>query len=265
LGARQGVDAAVAPPRGDSRPRSGSLIRWQGLLPVHPGQGDSRRAIRSFVIRGGRLTRAQRRAFRDLWPCFGVDWAPGTQLDLTALFGNQHPVFLEIGFGNGETLAELAERHPERNFLGVEVHPPGIGHLLLEVETRALRNVRILRQDAVELLASGLPLGCLAGVYLFFPDPWPKKRHHKRRLLNPRLVRLLGRAIRHGGAFHAATDWEPYAQEMLQALDQASDLFANTAAAGGFAPRPQDRPLTKFEERGNRLGHGVRDLVYCRR
>jgi tRNA (guanine-N7-)-methyltransferase len=231
---------------------------------VDSGNEHPRQGIRSYVIRGGRLTAAQERAFRELWPRYGADWAPGSLLDLPTLFGNHRPVFLEIGFGNGEALAELAERRPEDNFLGVEVHPPGVGHLLLELEKRGLRNVRVLRQDAVELLTSGLAGGALAGVYLLFPDPWPKKRHHKRRILGPRLARLLGRVIRPGGVFHAATDWEPYAQEMLQILEAAPDLFTNRAGIGRFSPRPQDRPLTKFEQRGQCLGHAVRDLVFRR-
>jgi tRNA (guanine-N7-)-methyltransferase len=231
---------------------------------VHSGNEQVRRSVRSYVIRGGRLTAAQERAFRKLWPRYGVDWEPGSLLDLAALYGNDRSVLLEIGFGNGETLAELAERRPEDNFLGVEVHPPGVGHLLLELEQRDLPNVRVLRQDAVELLTSGLAEGALGGVYLFFPDPWPKKKHHKRRILGPQLVRLLGRVIRPGGVFHAATDWKPYAQEMLQLLEAAPDLFANKAGIGHFSPRPQDRPLTKFEQRGQRLGHEVRDLVFRR-
>ncbi|MEJ2389174.1 MAG: tRNA (guanosine(46)-N(7))-methyltransferase TrmB [Chromatiaceae bacterium] len=194
---------------------------------VRSGNERVRRAVRSYVVRGGRLTAAQERAFRELWPRYGVDWERGSLLDLAALFGNHHPGFLEIGFGNGETLAELAERRPADNFLGVEVHPPGIGHLL-------------------------------------FPDPWPKKKHHKRRILRPRLVRLLGRVIRPGGVFHAATDWEPYAQEMLQALEAVPNLFTNGAGIGRFSRRPQDRPLTKFEQRGQRLGHEVRDLIFRR-
>jgi len=224
-----------------------------------------RRPIRSFVLREGRLTAAQGRAFRDLWPRFGIDWEPGSRLDPHSLFGDGRPVYLEIGFGNGEALAELAGRHPERGFLGVEVHRPGIGHLLLELEKRGLANVRVLRQDAVELLEQGLPPASLDGVYLFFPDPWPKTRHQKRRILDSRFVRLLARAIRPGGLFQAATDWEPYAQQILERLTEADELFENRAGPGAFSPRPEDRPLTKFERRGQRLGHAVRDLVFVRR
>jgi tRNA (guanine-N7-)-methyltransferase len=223
------------------------------------------RPVRSYVLRQGRLTSAQARAFGALWPRFGVDWTPGEALDLPALFGSPGPFFLEIGFGNGENLAALAERHPDRPYLGVEVHGPGVGHLLLEIDRRGLDNVRVLRSDAVELLQSGLPAASLDGVYLLFPDPWPKKRHHKRRILNPAFVALLARALRPGGTFHAATDWQPYAEQMLEVLEAAGELFVNDAGPGAFAPRPAERPWTRFERRGQRLGHPVRDLVFRRR
>ncbi len=223
------------------------------------------RPIRSFVLREGRLTPAQERAFHALWPRFGVDWHPGENLDLPDLFGNANPVYLEVGFGNGETLAQLASRHPERNYLGIEVHRPGVGHLLLQIQKLGLSNLRVCRRDAVEVLEHGILPAALDGVFLLFPDPWPKKRHHKRRILKPEFVRLLGRIIRPGGLFHAATDWEPYAEQMLAVLSDADDLFENTAGPGGFAPRPRERPLTKFERRGTKLGHGVRDLIFRRR
>jgi len=223
------------------------------------------RPIRSFVLREGRITPAQKRAFNELWPRFGIDWKPGDILDLTALFENPGPVYLEIGFGNGEALAELASRHRHYNYLGIEVHRPGVGHLLLEIERRGLTNLRVCRHDAVKVLEQGLPRGSLAGVYLFFPDPWPKKRHHKRRILTPELVNLLARAVRSGGLFQAATDWEHYAQQMLRLLTAAGDLFENAAGLGAFSPRPRERPLTRFEQRGVRLGHRVRDLVFYRR
>jgi tRNA (guanine-N7-)-methyltransferase len=227
-------------------------------------EADRRRPVRSYVLREGRLTRAQERAFTELWPRFGLDWRPGAALDLPALFGEGRPVYLEIGFGNGETLSELAARHPERAFLGIEVHRPGVGHLLLELEKRGLTNVRVLRHDAVEVLEHGLPPGSLSGVYLFFPDPWPKTRHHKRRLLNPGTARLIARALSPGGLLHVATDWEDYAEQMLAVLSDCPELI-NAAGHGAFAPRPEDRPLTRFERRGRRLGHQVRDLVFRRR
>lgn len=224
----------------------------------------SRRPIRSFVLREGRLTAAQARAFATLWPRFGVDWSPGTLLDLPALFGNERPVTIEIGFGNGESLATMAEQDPGRNWLGIEVHRPGIGHLLLEIERRGLNNLRVLRHDAVEVFSEGLAPASVDAVQLFFPDPWPKKRHHKRRILNEPFVALLARVIRPGGTFHAATDWPPYAEQML-ALLEASPWFENTAGQGRYAPRPDSRPLTKFERRGERLGHPVFDLIFRRR
>jgi tRNA (guanine-N7-)-methyltransferase len=223
-----------------------------------------RRPIRSYVLREGRLTAGQERAFAELWPRFGVEVGGGT-LDLAKLFGNTNPVWLEIGFGNGETLLHLAAAHPERNYLGVEVHRPGIGHLLLRLEAAGIGNVRLIRHDAVEVLRDALPPASLAGVYLFFPDPWHKTRHHKRRIVQPELVGLLARVIAPGGVFHAATDWEDYARHMLRVLGAAGDLFENTAGTGSYAPRPEDRPETRFERRGQRLGHGVWDLVFRRR
>ncbi len=235
------------------------------LIDSTPGHPPQRRPIRSYVLRQGRLTEAQERAFAQLWPRFGVEREPGQVLDLPALFGNDRSVFLEIGFGNGQTLAEIAAHHPECNYLGVEVHGPGVGHLLLEIDRRGLTNLRLLRQDAVDLLDKGLAPASLAGVYLLFPDPWPKKRHHKRRILNPEFVTRLARVIRSAGLFHTATDWEPYALQMREVLTASDAFFINTAGPGAFAPRPEDRPLTKFEQRGQRLGHGVWDLIFLRR
>ena len=221
------------------------------------------RRIRSFVLREGRLTTGQQRAFAELWPKWGIDFVPGQALAPPGLFANDRPVWLEIGFGNGESLAALAQRHPERNYLGIEVHRPGVGHLLLKIEALGLANVRVIRHDAVEVLAA-LPYASLAGVLLFFPDPWHKKKHHKRRILQPAMVDALARVIRPGGLFHAATDWEDYAQHMM-AVMSASAAFENTVGPECFAPRPEDRPPTKFEQRGQRLGHGVRDLLFRRR
>jgi tRNA (guanine-N7-)-methyltransferase len=215
------------------------------------------------VLRAGRLTAGQERAFAELWPRFGVDYS-GAPLDLTALFGNDRPVWLEIGFGNGEGLAALAARHADRNYLGVEVHQPGVGHLLLRLEALGLGNVRVLRHDAVEVLGHSLAPASLAGALLFFPDPWHKRRHHKRRILQPAFVALLARVLRPGGLFHAATDWEDYARQMLAVLE-GSTAFENVAGPGAFSPRPEERPLTRFEQRGRRLGHGVWDLLFRRR
>lgn len=233
-------------------------------MPPSEDSNRRQRPIRSFVLREGRLTAGQQRAFKTLWPRWGIDFA-ARPLDPGATFGNGHPVYLEIGFGNGESLAEMARRHPERNYLGVEVHRPGVGHLLLKLEEYECRNVRVIRHDAVEVLARMIPPTSLAGVYLFFPDPWHKKRHHKRRILNPALLDSLARVLRPGGFLHAATDWEDYAAQMMEVLSADNRRFENTAGPGKFTPRPPDRPLTKFEQRGRRLGHGVWDLVFTRR
>ncbi len=225
-------------------------------------ESTQRRPIRSFVLREGRLTQGQQRAFDQLWPEFGVGFN-GQRLDLPQLFGNDHPVWLEIGFGNGDSLARMAADNPQRNYLGIEVHRPGVGHLLLKIEQLGLENLRLIRHDAVEVLQQGIADAALERVQLFFPDPWHKKRHHKRRILQPSLVAELARVIRRGGHFHAATDWEDYARQMLQVLSD-DDRFINTAGDGRFIPRPDERPLTKFEQRGQRLGHGVWDLLFRR-
>ena len=221
------------------------------------------RTIRSYVLRQGRLTKGQQRAFDLHWAQLGLEYQP-QQLDLAGLFGNTNPVFLEIGFGNGESLAEMARRSPGKNFIGIEVHTPGVGHLLMKLEEYVCQNVRVCRHDAVEVLQHMIPDASLAGVFLFFPDPWHKKRHHKRRIVQARFVELLARKIRPGGFFHAATDWQNYAEHMLEVLQGQAQLFRNTSPSGDFVARPEHRPLTKFEERGLRLGHGVWDLVFER-
>jgi len=222
------------------------------------------RKIRSYVLREGRLTAGQQRAFDTLWPKWGLAFAPRV-LDLPREFGNDNPVFLEIGFGNGESLAEMARSHPERNFLGIEVHGPGVGHLLLGLQTYDCQNVRVIRHDAVEVLEQMLGPDSLQGVYLLFPDPWHKKRHHKRRILQPSFIDQLARVIRPGGFFHAATDWRDYAAHMMDVLSAEGLRFENRTGPGEYTPRPADRPLSQFEQRGQRLGHGVWDLVFTRR
>ena len=222
------------------------------------------RQIRSYVLREGRLTAGQQRAFETVWPEFGISFEKQS-LDLPAIFGNDHPTFIEIGFGNGESLAKMAQAHPENNYLGIEVHRPGVGHLLIKIEELGLKNLRVIRHDAVEVLRDGIDDEALDGVFLFFPDPWHKKRHHKRRILQESFVKLLAQKIRPGGFFHAATDWENYAEHMMAELSEATELFENSAGIGNFSPKPDYRPLTKFEQRGLRLGHGVWDLVFVRR
>jgi tRNA (guanine-N7-)-methyltransferase len=229
-----------------------------------PGDTDStarHRPIRSFVLRTSRLSPAQRRACENLMPRYGVPFRDAP-LDLAAVFGRTAPKILEIGFGMGETTARIAAAHPESDYLGIEVHTPGIGNLLQVLERDKVTNVRIVQHDAVEVLECMIAPGTLDGVHVFFPDPWPKKRHHKRRLLQPPFVALLARRLKRGGYVHAATDWEEYAAQMLEVLS-AEPLLENTAE--GYAPRPEYRPLTKFEERGLKLGHGVWDLVFRRR
>lgn len=221
------------------------------------------RPIRSYVLREGRLTSGQQRAFSDLWPRWGISLSDNEQLVPAEVFCNARPVWLEVGFGNGESLATLAAGHPELNFLGIEVHRPGVGHLLLKIEELGLSNCRVLRHDAVEVLKA-LPDASVDRVLLYFPDPWHKKRHHKRRIVRPAFVDELARVIRPGGLFHAATDWADYADHMMTVLS-ASDTFDNAAGPGRFSARPPERPLTKFEQRGRRLGHDVRDLLFERR
>lgn len=230
-----------------------------------PGMSDQKikhRPIRSYVLRQGRLTPGQQSAFERLWPAWGVDFTAGEKLDLRQLFENNHPVVLEIGFGNGESLVRYAQQHPQINYVGIEVHRPGVGHLLLKIEELGLTNLRLVHHDAIEVL-NAMPDKSLTGLMLFFPDPWHKKKHRKRRILQPAFIRQMGRLIHEGGLFHAATDWEDYARQMLEVLSQ-SDQFDNTAGAGNFCQRPDERPLTKFEQRGQRLGHGVWDLLFLR-
>ncbi|MGM0679275.1 MAG: tRNA (guanosine(46)-N7)-methyltransferase TrmB [Pseudomonadota bacterium] len=218
------------------------------------------RRIRSFVRREGRLTKGQHRALEELWPRFGVDFTPQL-LDLDALFGRTAPRILEIGFGNGGALAQLAQQHPQNDYFGIEVHRPGVGNLLLHIEQDQLSNVRVSQHDAVEVLEQQIPDHSLDALYLFFPDPWHKKKHHKRRIVQPAFVEMVQARLKSGGVFHMATDWEDYAEHMLEVMQQAPG-FENTAGAGCFAERPEYRPLTKFEQRGQKLGHGVWDLIF---
>jgi len=220
------------------------------------------RGVRSFVLRAGRATAGQQRALEQLWPKYGVEFSQ-SPLDLQALFGRAAPRMLEIGFGAGEALLEFASAHPEIDCIGIEVHRPGVGRLLLGAEAAMLRNLRVICHDAVEVLQHQLPPASVAVVHIFFPDPWPKKRHHKRRLIQPAFVELLAKVIAPGGTLRLATDWEPYAQHMRAVID-ASPAFANSAADAGFVARAAERVLTRFERRGQRLGHSVWDLEYRR-
>ncbi|MFJ3488814.1 tRNA (guanosine(46)-N7)-methyltransferase TrmB [Leifsonia aquatica] len=213
----------------------------------------------SYVVRG-RKTEAQQRAIDELWPAYGVDF-DGSPLDLDAIFGRTAPRTVEIGFGNGENLLTLAERHPERDFLGVEVHGAGVGRVLAGMRDRGLTNIRVVRHDAVEVFHTGLAAGSVAEVLIFFPDPWPKVRHHRRRLVQPDVVKIILPALSSDGVLRLATDWEPYAEHMLEVLD-AEPALVNVAGDAHFVPRPEDRPVTKFERRGEKLGHAIFDLEY---
>jgi tRNA (guanine-N7-)-methyltransferase len=209
------------------------------------------------------MTAAQERAWTQLWPRFGLALAADAPLDFAATFGRVAPVTLEIGFGNGESLVALATQHPERDFVGIEVHRPGVGHLMLRCEAEGAGNVRIVCDDAVETLQSCVPDQSLDEVLLYFPDPWPKKRHHKRRIVQPAFVALLAAKLRPGGMLRMATDWEPYAVHMLETASQCSAL-RNESPDGNYVARPASRPVTRFERRGQRLGHGVWDLAFRR-
>lgn len=219
-------------------------------------------SIRSFVTRSGRITSAQQRALTELWPRYGVEFTPAA-LELDALFGRRAPRCVEIGFGNGEHLLALAAAEPARDFLGIEVHRPGVGRLLLALAAAGLSNVRLVSHDAVEVLERQLPPASLAEILVLFPDPWPKKRHHKRRLIQAPFAALLASRLLPGGVLRLATDWQPYAQEMLEILNVTPEL-ANASAAGGFAQRQAQRAPTRFERRGTRLGHEVFDLTFRR-
>jgi tRNA (guanine-N7-)-methyltransferase len=216
--------------------------------------------IRSYVLRQGRFSRGQQRAYEELLPTLGVAYAP-VPLDFPAIFGRQAPVVVEVGSGMGETTARIAREHPETDYLAIEVHAPGVGSLLKQLADESISNVRVVRHDAVEVLRDMVPPASLAGLHVFFPDPWPKKRHHKRRLIQPEFVRLAAERLAPGGYFHVATDWQEYAEHVLQVLT-LEKLLANTAE--NYAPRPATRPETKFERRGLKLGHGVWDIVFTR-
>lgn len=221
----------------------------------------TQRRIRSYVLRQGRLTKGQEKALTENWPKFGIDYTP-EMLDLPKIFGRQESLkVLEIGFGMGETTATIAEGMPERDFLGVEVHTPGVGALLKLIDEKSLSNVRIIQHDVVDVLNHMIADASLDGVHIFFPDPWHKKRHHKRRLIQAEFVKLLCSKLKSGGYLHVATDWQEYAEWVLDIL-KVEPLLTNSAK--DYAPKPAYRPLTKFENRGIKLGHGVWDLIFTR-
>ena len=225
-----------------------------------PEENTYLRRIRSFVKRQGRLTVGQQRALDQFFPIYGLE-LQNKAINLPDVFQRSASTILEIGFGNGTSLADMAANNPEQNYIGVEVHSPGVDNLLLQIEERGLTNVRVINDDAVDVLNQMVTDESLDAVYLFFADPWHKKRHHKRRIVQNEFVQLLRKKLKEGGSFHMATDWEHYAQHMMRVMNE-SEGFENTAGKDQFLPRPEYRPLTKFEQRGQRLGHGVWDLIF---
>lgn len=233
---------------------------------VQPVSGDeaqpagrlTSQSIRSFVLRQGRMSDAQHRFLDEMMPRVGIDFRP-EPIDLAQVFGRKAPQIVEIGFGMGQATAQIAQARPDDDFVGIEVHAPGVGGLCKLIEEGGITNLRIVQHDAVEVLRDMIPEASLAGVHIYFPDPWPKKRHHKRRLVQGPFVKLIASRLAPGGYLHCATDWEEYAHQMLEVLS-AEPMLANTAE--GFAPKPDYRPLTKFENRGIKLGHGVWDVVF---
>ncbi|OSI34695.1 tRNA (guanosine(46)-N7)-methyltransferase TrmB [Neisseria dumasiana] len=220
-----------------------------------------KRSIRSFVLRQGHMTAAQQRAIDTMWPQFGIDYQTNPA-DLNKMFGRDNPKVLEIGFGMGTATVEIAKRLPEKDFLAIDVHGPGVGNILKLIEEEQITNIRVMRHDAVEIVENMLSDGSLDGIHIFFPDPWHKKRHNKRRLVQIPFVAKLLPKLKTGGYIHLATDWEEYAVQMLEVLS-GFDSLSNTAE--DYAPTPEYRPETKFEARGKRLGHGVWDLVFVKR
>ncbi|MDW6090994.1 tRNA (guanosine(46)-N7)-methyltransferase TrmB [Vibrio rhizosphaerae] len=223
--------------------------------------GKVMRKIRSFVRREGRLTKGQEAAMNECWPQMGIDFQP-QQFLWSSVFGNDNPVVLEIGFGMGTSLVEMAKNAPHQNFIGIEVHSPGVGACLAAAREAGVTNLRVMCHDAVEVFEHMIPDHSLHRVQLFFPDPWHKKRHHKRRIVQPEFAAMVRQKLIVGeGIFHMATDWENYAEHMIEVMNQAPG-YANVATDGDFIPRPDERPLTKFEQRGHRLGHGVWDIQF---
>lgn len=225
-------------------------------------EGKYLRKVRSFVLREGRLTKGQAAAMEQHWPAMGLDYSP-EPLDLKEVFGRDADTVLEIGFGMGASLVEMAKASPELNFIGIEVHKPGVGACLSVAGEAGVTNLRVFHYDAIEVLENSIVPGSLARVQLFFPDPWHKKRHHKRRIVQPEFAQLIRSTLKTGGVFHLATDWENYSEHMLEVMG-AAEGYKNQSPTGDVVERPDHRPLTKFEARGHRLGHGVWDIMFER-
>ncbi len=220
------------------------------------------RSVRTFVIRAGRMTPSQEKALQEQWNAYGLELEEG-MLNFEQVFGRQAPVILEIGFGMGDSLLAMAKNHPDTDYLGIEVHKPGVGRLLNNAAKEEVGNLRVFNQDALEVLKYCIPDGSLAGIQLFFPDPWPKKKHHKRRMVQPEIAQTFRQKLAIGGVFHMATDWEPYAEHMMEVMSAAPG-YRNVAGEGQYSPQPEHRPVTKFQKRGEKLGHGVWDLMFER-
>lgn len=232
------------------------------ISPEFDENGRPMRRIRSFVRRQGRLTKGQQHALDNYWPVMGVEYQP-EPVDLVSLFGRESPVVLEIGFGMGASLVTMAQNNPQQDFLGIEVHSPGVGACLSSAQEAGVENLRVMCHDAVDVLEKMIPDNSLRMVQLFFPDPWHKARHNKRRIVQAPFAELVMRKLKLGGVFHMATDWEAYAEHMLDVMNSIAG-YKNQSETQDYVPRPESRPLTKFEQRGQRLGHGVWDLMFER-
>jgi len=218
------------------------------------------RQIKSFVLRQGRLTVAQQNALQNHWQDYGIDYSE-QPLNYNELFGNDNDIIIEIGFGDGESLLQQAINFPQFNYIGIEVHGPGVGHLIHGAQTQGIKNIKVIRHDAVEVLQNQVASASIQQLQLFFPDPWHKKRHHKRRIMKPAFIALVAQKLKHDGQFHMATDWQHYAEQMLEEMD-SSELFHNVSGKGNYSESRGARSETKFERRGVKLGHGVWDLIY---
>ncbi|NLQ18088.1 tRNA (guanosine(46)-N7)-methyltransferase TrmB [Marinomonas sp. M1K-6] len=222
-----------------------------------------KRTIRSFVVRGGRMTEGQQKHYDNNWAIYGLALADG-RIDYATVFGRQSDVVLEVGFGMGASLVEMAKNAPEKDFIGIEVHPPGVAKLMMLAKDANLSNLRVYCDDAIEVMAQCLPQSAASAFQLFFPDPWHKKKHNKRRIVQPLFAQQVAAVLKAGGHFHMATDWQPYAEHMMEVMESQTQ-YDNAAGKGLYHPRPEWRPLTKFEQRGERLGHGVWDLIYSKK